>query len=555
MEQDFGRQGSKPVFKQSKGWEFGRIPKPVLKTRSEWLRDLTRENVESNPGPKTAAQKKKQKEKKLMKKQGIAKNKSQTPKRRKKAKSASKRVTRNVAREGRMNAAYRKARSGAGMRSVTDGISIMKTIHNASVIEDTFSVRREKVSDIIGTTATTLNVNLALYINPGNSVLFPIFSQIAATYEQFRVNECIFSYETEAYAASGTAVSAGKVILATNYDPADSQFSTATQMENYFNSDRGAPYCEIVHDVLLGDHALKDEPLKTYFVNSSANLIAPTSDTTNNKFYDLGLFQLACQGNASATAEIGELYVTYSFTMIRPKQQTPTGQNLPSSHYTGAVQTTANAFVGTTKQAGSNLNLTVASNVITFSTPGRFFVVYTATATTSTIAPPTYGAGVTQAILAGRYSAAGGVFSGQGTADITMSFFVDVNSTVAATLTWSAVIVGGLLWDLVVSQVPGALALKLSPVDLLEQRYAALAAKWASIERRLDHSMLTCTEWPSEDEEEKSVVKSPDKTLVMDSLHRRVSNRFFPNPLVPAVPPPAVLLRGDKVRVVKDVDL
>jgi len=282
---------------------------------------------------KTAAQKARRKAARAVKRS--AQKRSQNPPKSRKPKAkrskAAKRQRRALggtpAREGRMNVAYRKAKSMGGMRSATDGISIMKTIHNSSVIEDHFSVRREKVANIIGTTNTTLNTNLALYLNPGNSVLFPIFSQIAATYEQFRVNELIFSYETEAYAASGTNVSAGKVILATNYDPADSNFSTDTQMENYFNSDRGAPFCEVIHDVLLGDHALKDEPLKTYFVNSSANLIAPTSDSTNNKFYDLGLFQLCTQGNASSSAEIGELYVTYSFTMIRPKQQTPAGQN------------------------------------------------------------------------------------------------------------------------------------------------------------------------------------------------------------------------------------
>jgi len=285
------------------------------------------------------------------------------------------------AREGRMNVAYRNARFG-GMSKVTDGISIMKTIHNGSVIEDTFSIRREKVSNIIGTTSTSLNVNLALYLNPGNSVLFPIFSQIAATYEQFRANEIVFSYETEAYAASGTNVSAGKVILATNYDPTDPNFSTDNQMENYFNSDRGAPYCEIVHDVLMGDHALADDPLKNYFVNPSANLIAPTTDSTNNKFYDVGLFQLATQGNASSSAEIGELYVTYSFTMIRPKQQviSPAPANLVAhirSNPAGTATAVGSKFLGTgggLVRAGSTLTTVVTANTFTLPLIGNWVI-------------------------------------------------------------------------------------------------------------------------------------------------------------------------------------
>jgi len=378
-------------------------------------------------------------------------------------------------RMGPMNAAYRRARFG---NAVGDGISIMKTVHNSSVIEDTFAVRREKVANIIGTTSTNLNVNLALYLNPGNSVLFPIFSQIAATYEQFRVNELIFSYETEAYAASGTNVSAGKVILATNYDPSDVQFSSDTQMENYFNSDRGAPFAEIVHDAMGGDHALRDEPVKCYFVNSAANTIAPTSDSTNNKFYDVGLFQLATQGNASATAEIGELYVTYSFTMIRPKQQTPAGQNLPSSHYNGAVQTTANAFVGSTKVAGSNINMTVASNVITFATLGRYNVLLVnVDTTTTTSGAPTLGAGVTYVVQT-NYATYG--VSGDASNRFAMYFVVDVISGTAATITMNNTVVAGLTWDLYVSQIPGSLALVKSEEDeVLASRIEKLEGKLA----------------------------------------------------------------------------
>jgi len=311
--------------------------------------------------------------------------------------SRSRRTGRKQAGRGSSNAAYNTARYGAGMRTVTDGISIMKTIHNGSVIEDTFSIRREKVSNIVGSTGSTLNIKQQLFLNPGNTVLFPIFSQIAATYEQFRVNTLVFSYETEAYAASGTAVSAGKVILATNYDPADSAFSSDGQMENYFNSDRGAPYCEIVHDVLMGDHALKDEPLKDYFVNSSANLIAPTSDSTNNKFYDLGNFQLGTQGTVDATSEIGELYVTYSFTMIRPKQQTPLGQNLVATHIVESANGTATAAapLGTTggvNRAGGNISSVVTTTTFTLPLQGRFMVSGAWVGSTIT-SSPTYGLG------------------------------------------------------------------------------------------------------------------------------------------------------------------
>lgn len=343
-----------------------------------------------------------------------------------------------------------------GKNTVTDGISIMKTIHNSSVIEDTFAPRREKVSNIIGTTSTTLSIISQLYLNPGNSVLFPIFSQIADTYEQYRVNSLFFSYETEAYAASGTNVSAGKVILATNYDPADPVFSTDTQMENYFNSDRGAPYCEIIHDAIGGDHALKDEASKAYYVNKSANLIAPTSDSTGGKFYDIGNFQLGCQGNASSSAEIGELYVTYSFTMIRPKQQLFLNTNSSFIHYVGSGQTTAAPYLNATIRAGSS-NLGVFSfsgQILTFLQLGRYYMNYVSGSTSSTFVSNTLGAGISPVTNVGGVISTSAWLTGTGTNQSGYCQWFDVTSLTGATITFVNTVVTGTFWDLIVCQVP-----------------------------------------------------------------------------------------------------
>jgi hypothetical protein len=317
------------------------------------------------------------------------------------ARAARNRGKHTGARRNRNLSGYNNARYGNSMGSkATDGINIMKTIHNGSKIEDTFQVRREKVANIIGTTATVLDIIQALYCNPGNSVLFPIFSQIAATYEEWEALLFYFSYETEAYAASGTAVSAGKVILATDYNPSNPQFPTDQAMENYVNSDRGAPYCEIIHDVLGGDHKLKTDPLKNYFVYNSANSAAPAGD--NSKFYDLGLFQLGCQGNASSSAEIGELYVTYQFKMIRPKMpQSNLGSNSVAAHITEFVNASATAAAplgtsGGQLKSGSTLPSVTTNTTFTLPYAGNFLIaaswVGTGIAANPTLSP---GANIT----------------------------------------------------------------------------------------------------------------------------------------------------------------
>jgi hypothetical protein len=108
----------------------------------------------------------------------------------------------------------------------TDGINSSRVVTNSSVVEDRFAMRREKIGNLSGTSAFTLAQQL--YVNPGNTVLFPVFSQIAATYEEYRVNHLRFTFETDAYTATNGTASAGKVIMATNFDPDDANFTGDT---------------------------------------------------------------------------------------------------------------------------------------------------------------------------------------------------------------------------------------------------------------------------------------------------------------------------------------
>jgi len=266
----------------------------------------------------------------------------------------------------------------------TDGINSSRVVTNTSVVEDRFQIRREKIANISGTSAFTLASQL--YINPGNTTLFPIFSQIAATYEQYRVNHLRFTFETDAYTATNGTASAGKVILATNFDPDDSNFSGDTQMENYWHSVKGPPYAPIIsHDVLAGARggSMRDAALKNYYVYSSGNSLAPV--TGEGKFYDFGNFQVATSGNA-VTTEIGELYVEYSFTMIHPKQSTPLGQQLISGRFTAVGTISATAPLGTslTTVAGSNFVVTASTTNLTMpaNLTGRFLFAYSTAGTT-----------------------------------------------------------------------------------------------------------------------------------------------------------------------------
>lgn len=301
-----------------------------------------------------------------------------------------------VQKQGKAAKRIRASRQGQARRKdrmQTDGISTAKTIHNNSYHVDTFELRREKVIDIPGVVSAlgqNGNTPIFYYLNPGNATLFPIFSDIAATYEQYRCLELYFTYETEAYAASGSAVSAGKIIMATDYNPDNPLFVTDTQMENYINSVRGVPYSRnMVHDVLIGPHKNQKSPLDTYFVYNSTNDKAPTGEY--GKFYDIGTFQLGVAGTVS-TAEIGELYVNYRFQMIKPVQpsatpaidsehgfEQPQGSSVPANWF-------GTSGLGVTSTSAGNIRQDpLNNNTIQFTAPGTYYLSFNLNATAGSI--------------------------------------------------------------------------------------------------------------------------------------------------------------------------
>jgi hypothetical protein len=255
---------------------------------------------------------------------------------------------------------------------------------NSNHVRDHFATRFEKVADL-ATTTTAFSIIQSLYLNPGNSTLFPVFSQIASTYEEFVCHKMRFWYRGEEYTASGNQVTAGLIIYATNMDPDDAAFTSTNQMENYEGSVSGPPFSgHFVHDVLEARTKRGKSKmggglaLNQYFVYSSANQEAPSGQP--GKFYDLGLFQIASVGTQTASPA-GELWVEHEWTMIRRKQETPIGQQLLQAHIAESPAASAaasgSAFLGTTggvARSGSTLPIVCGKATFTLPVAGTFLV-------------------------------------------------------------------------------------------------------------------------------------------------------------------------------------
>jgi len=174
---------------------------------------------------------------------------------------------------------------------------------------ETVIAHREYIGDITGSTAFN---NTAYIINPGLAQTFPWLSQVAAYYEQYEMLGLIFEYRP----TSGTSVASantalGVVVMATDYDVANPNFNSKQQMDSYEFSSSDVPYCKIIHPV---ECAPREKTLGVQYIRTGA---VPAGEDL--RFYDLGLFQIASQGQQSGVSTIGELWVSYHVRLLKPR--------------------------------------------------------------------------------------------------------------------------------------------------------------------------------------------------------------------------------------------
>lgn len=182
---------------------------------------------------------------------------------------------------------------------------------------------REMIRNVLSSTDFTL---FALNINPGLQETFPWLSRIAQNFEMYRMNGCIFEWVTnsgDALTATNTAL--GKVIMATDYNVLDSNFTSDQQMYATEFSNSGKPSMNLIHAV---ECAPAENPLKLNYIRSGT--VEPGADP---RLYDLGKFQLAVSGCQSAGNQLGELWVSYDVSLCKPSlQAVDAGDGLLSYH-------------------------------------------------------------------------------------------------------------------------------------------------------------------------------------------------------------------------------
>lgn len=187
---------------------------------------------------------------------------------------------------------------------------------------ETTVIHREFIKDII-TSSNAGEFKLeAFRLNPGNVNTFPWLSGIAHNYQQYRINGMVFYYRSmSANALNSTNTALGTVAAATNYNASDGNFTSKYQMENSEFGGSVRQSADLEHPI---ECARNQTTLNELYVAPGG--IYPPGD--DRKTYDLGTFQIATVGGQAPSVNVGELWVTYSVTFLKPIAPTP---RLPSA--------------------------------------------------------------------------------------------------------------------------------------------------------------------------------------------------------------------------------
>jgi hypothetical protein len=233
---------------------------------------------------------------------------------------------------------------------------------------------REYIRDVTVPSNPALFSNTVQPINPGNAALFPFLSQVASQYQQYEFMGAVFQFKT--LASDITAGGAlGSVIMATDYDALATPFPNKVVMENSQYAVSSKPSCSQVH-VLECDPSMQTTRLK--YVR---NLTSSGTVSQDNRFYDMGLFEIATQGlPGSAGTVIGELWVTYDIMLYKPEITPPLGGLV--QHIVGTGNVSKTNFFGDTPALTGAAYVAAVGNTLTFNTTGTYIVTHVMNGTT-----------------------------------------------------------------------------------------------------------------------------------------------------------------------------
>lgn len=252
----------------------------------------------------------------------------------------------------------------------------------------------EYIGEVLSGTANPSGFTSQTYgINAGNFACFPFLSTIANQFQEFDFHKLVFEYRPlvseSSSTTSGSLLSMGSVVMATQYDSSVGPYPNKQQMENSDFAISCKPSECMMHPI---ECSHSHNPLGIFYTSPNTSTTNSGVSNADIRMQNLGLFQIASVGCPTAggnSVDLGELYCHYSVTLRKPIEGNY--GSVLSAHYTDNTAT-GNPFTTTpfganvsttiqpTQKSGSLLALTfTAAGVVTFPvaiSQGVFLVQY-----------------------------------------------------------------------------------------------------------------------------------------------------------------------------------
>lgn len=189
-----------------------------------------------------------------------------------------------------------------------------------------FISHREYLGDIVSSSVAG-DFELSSYpINIGLSETFPWGHSIGTCFEQYRVLGMVFQFKTTSSdALNSTNTALGKVIMATQYNSADPDFSSSQQMLNHTFCTSGKPSQSLLHPIECNPN---QTPIDKLYTRGGE-----IDEGTDIRLYDLGNFQIASMGMQGTSVRIGELWVSYEVELFKPTASNVAGFDVQTDHF------------------------------------------------------------------------------------------------------------------------------------------------------------------------------------------------------------------------------
>lgn len=203
----------------------------------------------------------------------------------------------------------------------TEGIMRFDTQND----EDSITISHsEYVMDVYAPSANKSKADIKLPLNAGSSKTFPMLSQIAGNFEDFKIIQLGFTYKPSLSDWQTTNGQVGQVLLATNYNPTAELWTSKQQLL----AQTGSTSARTIDTTF---HGVECDSSKTHNDGHYLVRTGPPRPDADLNDYDHGWTQLAVVDTPTGSPNItlGELHVSYTIKLSKPRVWQKAGNIIP----------------------------------------------------------------------------------------------------------------------------------------------------------------------------------------------------------------------------------